>query len=310
VQLHCEAEEGFLMINILATIFVIILVILLWVMIFDSNRFVIVRHSLSDRRIKKPCRAVVLADLHNKCYGKNNEQLLAAVKDCKPDFILVAGDIPTAKKGKGLEIAISLMSELAKDYPVYYASGNHEHRMKLYPETYGDMGERYEEALREAGVHRLVNEHISLEENGIQIYGSEIDKSFYKRFGVQPMGADYMESILGKSGKGQYTVLIAHNPDYFPQYAAWGADLVLSGHIHGGIVRVPIWGKGVVSPNVRLFPKYDGGIFKEDKSAMLLSRGLGMHTIPVRLFNPGELLVVDFEPDKGTDVLLEKEVYY
>jgi len=298
------------MINILATIFVIILVILLWVMVFDSNRFVIVRHSLSDRRIKKPCRAVVLADLHNKCYGKNNEQLLAAVKDCKPDFILVAGDIPTAKKGKGLEIAISLMSELAKDYPVYYASGNHEHRMKLYPETYGDMGERYEEALREAGVHRLVNEHISLEENGIQIYGSEIDKSFYKRFGVQPMGADYMESILGKSGKGQYTVLIAHNPDYFPQYAAWGADLVLSGHIHGGIVRVPIWGKGVVSPNVRLFPKYDGGIFKEDKSAMLLSRGLGMHTIPVRLFNPGELLVVDFEPDKGTDVLLEKEVYY
>ena len=298
------------MINILATIFVIILVILLWVMIFDSNRFVIVRHSLSDRRIKKPCRAVVLADLHNKCYGKNNEQLLAAVKDCKPDFILVAGDIPTAKKGKGLEIAISLMSELAKDYPVYYASGNHEHRMKLYPETYGDMGERYEEALREAGVHRLVNEHISLEENGIQIYGSEIDKSFYKRFGVQPMGADYMESILGKSGKGQYTVLIAHNPDYFPQYAAWGADLVLSGHIHGGIVRVPIWGKGVVSPNVRLFPKYDGGIFKEDKSAMLLSRGLGMHTIPVRLFNPGDLLVVDFEPDKGTDVLLEKEVYY
>lgn len=298
------------MINILATIFVIIIVILLWVMIFDSNRFVIVRHSLSDRRIKKPCRAVVLADLHNKCYGKNNEQLLAAVKDCKPDFILVAGDIPTAKKGKGLEIAIFLMSELAKDYPVYYASGNHEHRMKLYPETYGDMGERYEEALREAGVHRLVNEHISLEENGIQIYGSEIDKSFYKRFGVQPMGADYMESILGKSGKGQYTVLIAHNPDYFPQYAAWGADLVLSGHIHGGIVRVPIWGKGVVSPNVRLFPKYDGGIFKEDKSAMLLSRGLGMHTIPVRLFNPGELLVVDFEPDKGTDVLLEKEVYY
>ncbi|MGN1146581.1 MAG: metallophosphoesterase [Acetatifactor sp.] len=298
------------MINILATIFVFILVILLWVMVFDSNRFVIVRHSLSDRRIKKPCRAVVLADLHNKCYGKNNEQLLAAVKDCKPDFILVAGDIPTAKKGKGLEIAISLMSELAKDYPVYYASGNHEHRMKLYPETYGDMGERYEEALREAGVHRLVNEHISLEENGIQIYGSEIDKSFYKRFGVQPMGADYMESILGKSGKGQYTVLIAHNPDYFPQYAAWGADLVLSGHIHGGIVRVPIWGKGIVSPNVRLFPKYDGGIFKEDKSTMLLSRGLGMHTIPVRLFNPGELLVVDFEPDKGTDVLLEKEVYY
>lgn len=294
------------MINILITVLVVLIMILLWIMIYDSNRFVVVRHRFFDRRIKRSCRAVVLADLHNKCYGKNNKLLLAAVRDCKPDFILVAGDIPTAKEGKGLDIAISLMRELAKDYPVYYGSGNHEHRMKLYPETYGDMGERYEEALREAGVHRLVNEHVFLKEYGIGIYGSEIDKFYYKRFGVQPMREDYLESILGKPKAEQYTVLIAHNPDYFPQYAAWGADLVLSGHVHGGMVRIPFWGKGVVSPNVRLFPKYDGGIFKEDKSTMLLSRGLGMHTIPVRLFNPGELLVVELA---GTDVSLEKEDY-
>lgn len=294
------------MINILITIVVVFILVMLWVMIYDSNRFVVVQHSFSDRRIKKPCRAVVLADLHNKRYGKNNELLLEAVKECKPDFILVAGDIPTAKEGKDLDVAVSLMRELAHDYPVYYGNGNHEHRMKLYPETYGDMGERYERALQEAGVHRLVNEHTFLKENGIGIYGAEIDKFFYKRFSVWPMEENYMESILGKPEAGQYTVLIAHNPDYFPQYAAWGADLVLSGHVHGGMVRIPFWGKGVASPNVRLFPKYDGGIFKEDKSTMLLSRGLGMHTIPIRLFNPGELLVVDFKPDKGTDVSLEK----
>ncbi len=263
-------------------------------MIYDSNRFVVVRHSFSDRRIKKPCRAVVLADLHNKCYGKNNEQLLAKIRESKPDFILVAGDIPTAKNGKSLEIAISLIEALARDYPIFYGSGNHEQRMKLYSETYDNMGERYENALREAGVHRLVNEHAVLEENGIGIYGSEIDKLFYKRFKIQSMGEDYLESILGKPETSRYTVLIAHNPDYFLQYAAWGADLVLSGHVHGGIVRIPFWGNGIVSPSVRLFPKYDGGVFKEDKSTMLLSRGLGMHTIPFRLFNPGELLVVDF----------------
>ncbi len=294
------------MLNILITIVVAFILVMLWVMIYDSNRFVVVRHSFSDRRIKKPCRAVVLADLHNKRYGKNNELLLEAVKEYKPDFILVAGDIPTAKEGKSLDVAVSLMRELAHDYPVYYGNGNHEHRMKLYPQTYGDMGERYERALQEAGVHRLVNEHTFLKENGIEIYGAEIDKFFYKRFSVQPMGENYLESILGKPEAGQYTVLIAHNPDYFPQYAAWGADLVLSGHVHGGMVRIPFWGKGVASPNVRLFPKYDGGIFKEDKSTMLLSRGLGMHTNPIRLINPGELLVVDFKTEKRTDVSLEK----
>ena len=73
--------------------------------------------------------------------------------------------------------------------------------------------------------------------------------------------------------------------------------MVLAGHVHGGMVRIPGW-KGIVSPAVRLFPKYDGGLFRIGKSTMLLSRGLGMHTIPIRLFNPGEVLVVDFESEK------------
>ena len=77
-----------------------------------------------------------------------------------------------------------------------------------------------------------------------------------------------------------------------------GADLTVSGHVHGGIIRVPLWGKGVASPNIRLFPKYDGGLFFEKGKTMLLSRGLGIHTIPFRLFNPGELWVVDFKPGK------------
>ena len=98
---------------------------------------------------------------------------------------------------------------------------------------------------------------------------------------------------LGEPCAEKYTVLLAHNPDFFPVYAEWGADLVLSGHVHGGMVRIPGW-KGVVSPNIRFFPKYDGGKFEEGKSTMILSRGLGMHTIPVRLFNPGELIVIDF----------------
>ncbi len=145
------------------------------------------------------------------------------------------------------------------------------------------------------GIQPLVNSHVLLAEYGIAVYGLEMDKFYYKRFRIPSMAPAYLEGILGEPMGGYYNILLAHNPDFFPRYAAWGADLVLSGHVHGGVARVPFWGKGIISPGYRLFPRYDGGIFREGKSVMVLSRGLGMHTIPVRLFNPGELWVVDFD---------------
>lgn len=283
--------------DILITIIGIAAVVLLWVMLYDSNRFVIRKHTVQDRRIQKACRAILVTDLHNKRYGKDNSALLGAIREQQPDFILIAGDVLTAKPGASLEPALQFLRALAGEYPIYYANGNHEHRLKLYPETYGDMAQRYEEALEEMGIFRLVNGHADLPEYGIAVYGSEIDKFFYRRFKVRRMEEDYLPGILGQAPADRFTVLLAHNPDYFPQYAAWGADLTLSGHIHGGVARVPIWGRGVVSPAWRLFPRYDGGIFKEGKAVMLLSRGLGIHTIPVRLFNPAELWVVEFWPE-------------
>jgi len=285
------------MTDILIAVFVCLCVILVWVTLYDSNRFVIRRYTAADERIKRKVRAVVLADLHNKSYGKKNERLLAAIREQEPDFVLVAGDIPTAVPGMSLEPALDFLRELAKDYPIYYGNGNHEHRLKLYPKTYQDMAERYGQALKEMGIEPLVNSHSVLKELGIAIYGLELDKLYYKRFHIRDMPPEYMEETLGKRDEAFYTVLLAHNPDYFPKYAAWGADLVLSGHVHGGVARVPFWGKGLISPSMRLFPKYDGGIFHEDKSAMVLSRGLGMHTIHIRIFNPAELWVVEFGPE-------------
>lgn len=283
------------MIDLLITILGVILLILVWVMLYDSNRFVIREYKTTDSRIKKNGRAVVLADLHNKRYGKDNERLLAAIRSQKPDFILIAGDLLTAKPGKSLEPALKLLRELKKDYSVYYGNGNHEHRLKLYPKTYGSMAEEYGQALSELGIEPLVNSHVALAEYGLCVYGVEIQREYYKRFQVREMSADYLNSILGQPSKDRFTVLLAHNPDYFPQYAAWGADLVFAGHVHGGVVRVPILGKGVIAPSLRPFPKYDGGIFRENSSTMVLSRGLGMHTIHIRLFNPAELWVVEFD---------------
>ena len=280
--------------DIIWIVVAIIAIILIWIMLFDSNRFVIKKHKIKDARIQGKLRVVVLADLHNKQYGRENKILLEAIDAQAPDAILIAGDILTAHPKKSMKPAIDFMKKIAEKYPIYYGNGNHEHRITLYPETYGTMAQEYGEALTGMGVEPLVNTHKVLAEKNIAIYGAEIQREYYKRFTVPYMEEHYLESILGKPEDGLYTILLAHNPDYFPKYAAWGADLVLSGHVHGGIVRIPGW-KGVASPNIRFFPKYDGGEFTEGKSTMILSRGLGMHTIPVRLFNPGELIVIDFE---------------
>ncbi len=284
--------------DILFFIFFLIVIVLLWVMLYDGSRFVVRKIKCSSPKITERYRAVVLADLHNKRYGKDNELLLCAIEEIKPDGIWIAGDILTAHPGKSMQVAIDFITALAKKYPVYYANGNHEHRLKLYPEVYGDMAKEYEQALASAGVHPMVNCYSVLDKYNIAIYGSEIDRKYYKRFTIPQMEKDYLKHILGEAKKGCYTVLLAHNPDYFPEYADWGADLVLSGHVHGGMVRIPGW-KGVISPNVRFFPKYDGGSFTQGESTMIVSRGLGMHTIPVRLFNPGELIVIELEGEKG-----------
>lgn len=283
------------MLDILITVFAIIFIALSWIMLYDSNRFVVRQAEFSDRRIKKPVRAVVLADLHNKRYGRGNGRLLEEIRAQKPNMILIAGDILTARRGKSFEPAVELLRELGRDFPVYYGNGNHEHRLKLYPEVYGDMSRRYGQALGEMGIQPLINSAAVLADCGIAVYGAEIGKEYYKRFRITGMPQDYLPGLLGKPEEELYTVLLAHNPDYFLQYAAWGADLTLSGHVHGGVVRVPFWGRGMVSPGFRFFPRYDGGIFREGRAAMVLSRGLGSHTIPFRLFNPGELWVVDFK---------------
>lgn len=284
------------MLEIIVTLIGILAVVLLWVILYDSNRFAVRKYAVTDKRIKKNCRAVVIADLHNKRFGKNNERLLAAVREQQPDFVLIAGDIITAKPGHSMEPALQFLRELSGNYPVYYGNGNHEYRLKLYTKTYGDMGRQYASALKEMGIEPLVNAHVELSDYGIAVYGAEIDKFYYKRLKVRDMRPDYLSSLLGQPSVELYTVLLAHNPDYFPQYAAWGADLTLSGHVHGGVVRVPLLGKGVISPALRLFPKYDGGIYEQDGAVMVLSRGLGTHTIPIRVFNPGELWVVDMKP--------------
>ena len=275
----------------------ILSVFFLTVMVIDGNRFHVVKYNLSSNKIKKEHHFVVLSDLHNKSYGDKNEKLLKSIDKLAPEAVLIAGDILTAKPGKNYGVAIDLLKELAKKYPIYYGMGNHETRLFLYPEVYGDMGINYEKELSGIQIGFMRNESREWGDN-IRITGLDMKRAYYKRFKKEPMDNSYLPETLGTADAEKYEILLAHNPDYFEEYAAWGADLVLSGHVHGGMMRLPILG-GIVSPAFKFFPKYDGGLFKQGKSTMILSRGLGMHTIPVRIFNPGELISLKLSPQKS-----------
>ena len=277
--------------EILFGVIAVIAILLIGVMIYDSNRFHKVTYELSSKYVTKDFRFVFLSDLHNKQYGEGNQKLLDAIDACNPDAIMIGGDILTATPGKSVVPAAEFVNKLADKYLLYYANGNHEQRLELYPETYGDMGKEYEALLEEASVYRLINEKEYNAEHGVEVVGCQIDRRYYKRFQKVTMEEGYLGETLPDKTQGMYTILLAHNPDYFPEYKKWGADLVLSGHVHGGVMRLPYLG-GVLGTNFRLFPKYDGGMFREGEAVMIVSRGLGAHTIPLRLFNPAELIEV------------------
>lgn len=246
---------------------------------------------------KKITSFVVISDLHNQVYGKDNERLLGAIDDAKPEFIIIAGDMMIAKPGYNLDIVFDFLRKLALKYTVYYGIGNHEYRLKLYKEKYPGMYDDFYSFLQEQGIILLDNKSctVSVGNKNIVITGLEIEREYYRRFMKIYMAPDYIDSLVGSKTE-DYTILIAHNPEYFESYVSWGADLVLSGHIHGGMVRLPFLG-GVISPKVCFFPKYDSGLFEKDGKYMILSRGLGMHTIPVRINNRAELIKVELLED-------------
>lgn len=268
----------------------------IYIIIRDMNRFVIVPYEVKSGKIKEKYTFVMLSDLHNKSYGKRNEKLIRAIADCHPDSVMTAGDMYTSKEGTDFDNALALLDALSKQFPVYIANGNHEHKTSEHPEIFDDMYQKYIGELKKLGLAPLVNEHLILPEKNLVICGLQIGREYFGHFQKREMPAGYMDRLAGKPDKNRFQILLAHNPLYFKEYAEWGADLVLSGHVHGGIVRLPVLG-GVISPAVTLFPQYDGGRFEMGGSTMILGRGLGTHTLPVRMWNPGEVVLVTLLPD-------------
>lgn len=247
-------------------------------------------YRIKDRRLKKNAKIVMVSDLHNACYGEKNAKLIHAIEALDPDLILVAGDVIVGKPGLSVDTGIDFLNSLGERFPVYVGKGNHEMRTSIY-DKYGDMWKNLYEGTRDK-VHWLINERVYLADYNITIHGLDMKPEYYRRFKKLYMDSSYLEEELQKPDRKSYNILIGHDPDYFEEYAAWGADLSVSGHVHGGLIIIPHLG-GLISPMIKFFPKYYKGDYTIGDSHMIVSAGLGLHTLKIRVNNEPDLVTIN-----------------
>ncbi len=266
---------------------------ILWMFLrsaYEQRVFTVDEYEFKSKKIKTDRTLVFLSDLHDKCFGEGQKRLIAAIDRIRPDGVLIGGDMMVVRKGADIDAALFFVKQLARRYPVYCGNGNHESRMDWNRKRYGDAYDRYKSGLESAGVRCLSDSSAELGED-IRVSGLNISRYFYKKFFPVIMGAEYIESCLGSSDCERFQILLAHYPKFFHDYAQWGADLTLSGHYHGGIIRLPFLG-GLITPQYEFFRKDCGGLKEENGRFMIVSRGLGNHSVNIRLNNIPQVVVV------------------
>lgn len=273
---------GFLAILVIAVFFIVTLYL-------SKYSLKCTNYIVNTTKIDSKIRIVQLTDLHNSTFGKENKRLITTVREQNPDLVCITGDLLNMNQDN-TDIAINLITELSKDYPVFVSLGNHEIG---YP--YIDSEELIE-TFEGAGATVLHYEFQDLEFNGERIrigglYGYNLPKTNEaSRYKESEFLSDFQNT-------NNYKILLTHMP--YGWYHAgsldyWNVDLVLSGHTHGGQVRIPILG-GLYAPDLGWFPGREKGLYysKNKEKIMVLSTGLGSTEIIPRINNIPEVAVVD-----------------
>ena len=284
------------MIKIILIIVAVFIVYCLIEMIRELRDFRVTKYRICSQKlngIKREKKIIFLSDLHNRMYGEENERLLESIRNQHPDLILIGSDMLVRKDGNSYDKTVHFLAKLPGICPVYCANGNHEQKLKELPDKYEQSYEEYKKALTASGIHMLENasETVKLDEVPVKLSGLEIPLGAYARFGKKELSLKEITDRIGEHGD-DYQILLAHHPGYMKEYLAYGADLILGGHYHGCVVQLP-WIGGVISTNFTLFPKYSGGIYPEGEQTAVVSRGLGTHSVPLRLWNWPELIVLE-----------------
>ena len=222
-----------------------------------------------------------VSDLHNRRWGN---KLTDRLRDEQPDIIVITGDLVDSRH-TDFDAAMEFIDGAKEIAPIYYVTGNHEARLSNYKE----LAQR----LADAGVHMMDDTAEQIEKGSAKITLAGLqDPEFVERDPDKGLRESIAATKLGSLLTGDdYHIVLSHRPELIGGYAEAGADLVFTGHAHGGQVRIPLVG-GLIAPNQGFFPEYTEGVYSEGPLDMVVSRGLGNSVIPVRINNMPELVIV------------------
>lgn len=236
-------------------------------------------------------RIVQLSDLHNAELGQDNQRVTALLEQADPDLIVVTGDAIDSRR-TDTRHALSLLEQAARMAPCYFVAGNHEARREDYPD--------FCRQLSVIGVTVLDGAKVTLTRDGdtVTLMGVADPTCSPDRYTVEEPDIlrGWLDSLTEEEG---FTILLSHRPEYLEVYADNGAELVFSGHAHGGQIRLP-WLGGVFAPNQGLFPAYDGGVYTAGDTRMVVSRGIGNSILPLRVNNRPEVVLVTLVSESST----------
>jgi len=261
---------------------------LLSIQLYIDNMLITVsKYEIKSNKIPKKFdkfKIVHLSDFHS--YGNDNIKIVEKINDERPNIIVMTGDM-VSKYDVNFEKFLNLAEVLSKKYEIYYIVGNHEIRLRK-----DDLNLIMKE-LHKFGIKVLNDEKVTLirGNESINIYGIDIPLSYYKIINKPLNIGEIINVLINKCNENEYNILLAHNPLLFPEYAKYNVDLTLSGHIHGGMIRLPFIG-AILSPERKFFPKYSSGVYEINNKKLLVSRGLGHSRPGIRLFNKREIVSI------------------
>lgn len=274
---------------------------------WERNQLKTEYYRIYSGKIKKKCRFVFLSDLHEKEFGEGNALLLQRIQELKPDFILIGGDFPISHSSEDTDIrdeaekGISLLDSLKRKYKVYYSFGNHEEKLLSKKEERGQVS-AFKKALE--GVVLVDGRGIFLPE-GLFLAGFPLDISYYQPlfFKEKKPLEDAVKEKWRKAFSGEkradssaFRIVLLHSPFYKEEALSLGEDLLLCGHFHGGAIGIPFF--ALMTPQYRFFVREPRGLFRKGQQYYFISRGLGTHTINLRLNNFPELSCFDLCPEE------------
>lgn len=260
-------------------ILMLIIIILIPFCLYQNKHLVITTYTYESEKFGADLdgyRIVQISDLHNAEFGKENKKLLETIRSCSPDIIVITGDLVDSNH-TNVERAVAFVNEAVKIAPVYYVTGNHEYWLDP------SENEQMMQGILAAGACDLDDEAVRIEKGDSSFMLAGLDD--------QHLSDETLKNLLQEQ-KNELSIVLAHEPQYLQNYANAGADLVLTGHAHGGQIRLPFVG-GIVAPDQGFLPEYTSGKYNSTDTEMIVSRGLGNSIIPVRLFNYPEVMCVE-----------------